>query len=233
MIMTEIFYLGGAGDTTFIPNMLKSAEIYGNDQYDIVRIRYPGSIGPINRTPNPLDWKEGLKESRDVGKARLAAAIRETKSIPIVIGYSLGAYVISDFLEEKCSGKHQDLEIAQTITIGNPRHFTGGIAGSHRLFPKNHSHFEIAAIDDVMCRCDKNSALKKIPYFVEAVTGLGYSDTTSFMSMILTGLSTSYWRLSSRDIELCWKYLNRTGHERDYFKTQYLKQLKDAIDFRG
>ena len=229
--MTEILYLGGAGDTDFIPKLVRSV----TQEHVLKRVDYPGSIGPVNLTPNPYDWTEGIKESRQIGEKRLAARIQATPNVPIIIGYSLGAYVLSDFLENKARGKYPNLEIAQTITIGNPRRLTWGIAGSHKPFPISHGirgkHFEIAAMNDVIANCPRGSVLRKLPYFVDAVTGLSRNSATQFMSLILTGTLANYWRLTDRDIELCWKYLDQTGHNKDYFQPSYQTLLRQALSY--
>lgn len=218
--MTTIFWLGGAGDSTFLPDLIGPVK----GEHHLVRVPYPGSIGPVNLTPNPLDWTEGLDESRLIGKAMLAEAIRKTSDVPWIAGYSLGAYVVSDFLDEMSVGKHSDLYVHGAITVGNPRRTTGGIAGAHKVWhantghTDNFHHLELAAPNDVIANCPPNSSLRKIPYFVEAITGLGKTDAMKFMSLIVTGTFAPHWRLTPRDLDLCWRYIDQTGHSRDYFK---------------
>ena len=218
--MTTIFWLGGAGDDRFLPDLIGPVK----GEHTLVRIPYPGSIGPVNLTPNPLDWTQGIAESRRIGKEMLIEAIEKTDGVPWIAGYSLGAYVVSDFLDEMQEDKHEDLCVTGAITVGNPRRQVGGIAGPHKPWSRltgnqtRFEHLELAAPNDVIANCPPNSALRKVPYFVDAVTGLNSTGRTNFMSLVLTGAMVPYWNLTPRDVELCWKYLDGTGHARDYLK---------------
>lgn len=211
--MTEIYYLGGAGDTNFIPNLIRP--VIGN-RHRLINVPYAGGIGPISTVKDP--WADIQKSLRE-GEFRISEAVRKTNDVPWLVGYSLGAYALSNFIDRWHQGAYLRLEIRGVITVGSPKRPGGGIAGNHANWHKLRS-LELTAPDDVISNTPPDSALRRIPYFVDAVTGIGpgRADVVRFMSMIFNDLAVPFWCLSNRDIELCWKYLDGSGHVNDYFK---------------
>lgn len=218
----RIFWLGGAGDSRFIPAML------GGLGYEMAHVPYNNSIGPISQGDPWGDYRSNLAD----GEAKLAKAVRSAWDVPVVAGYSFGAYAVSNFMDRYATGYYRDLFVAGALTFGNPRRPGTGIAGSHSMWKV--PYLDITAPDDVISNCPPGSALRRIPHFVEAVTGLDPSrnrlDVVRAMSLVMTGVYANYWGLGAREIELCWKYLDGSGHGTDYFKGSHRSKAKGFLD---
>lgn len=219
----EIMWLGGVGDNKFIPAMFAGTSASSR----LRQIVYPNGIGPLNSWNDPwTNYRNNLIE----GERRLAKAIRETDDVPWLCGYSFGAYVVSNFVDHYINGHYPGLYIKGVLTFGNPRKPGGGIAPWHDYWAPGVRALELTAPDDVISNCPPTSVLRKIPYFVEAATGIdpiaGRMDLVRAFSLVLTGAYANMWGLGPREIEMCWKYLDGSGHSLDYFKrgTSYRDQ---------
>lgn len=172
--MRELIFVAGAGEKineTMVPYTLTKAAHRRGDK--ITFLRYDNSIGPVNSTPG-VDWSTGLAHALADGQAELIARIRRTPHVPILIGYSLGAFVISELLEKIAAGQHRDLEIDRAVLIANPRAGVEagrvGIAGAHGRYPRGMRLYGISNYDDLICRTPLGSVLRKVPNIVAAAT---------------------------------------------------------------
>ncbi|UAK38374.1 hypothetical protein K8O93_00815 [Gordonia bronchialis] len=170
----EIIFVAGAGEqlnSSMVPYRLTRPAHRRDDKLTI--LRYDNSIGPVNNTA-PADWATGLDHALRDGEAELAAHIRRTPYVPVLVGYSLGAYVISSFLERMALGAYRGLEVAEAVLIANPRagEEVGrkGIAGAHGRFPAGLPVVGISNYHDIVCRTPVSSALRKLPGLVSATT---------------------------------------------------------------
>lgn len=132
-------------------------------------IDYPATIGPANSAGNPLGCSEDVSIAR--GVALLAAAIRGTPNVVGLLGYSLGALVVSRFLECKAHGQYADCEIAWAGFVANPARAAGesidaapvgyGINGAHARWPRL-PVFTAANPADGITSCPAGSPLRNL-----------------------------------------------------------------------
>jgi hypothetical protein len=136
---------------------------------------YPASIGLINQTWNVVGPSED--ESVQQGMDGLAQLIRGAPDKVGVLGYSLGAEVVTRFLEAQVAGQYSDCELAFTACVANPLRRVGdsidprvpgfGINGQMQIQPP-HPHFEAANPGDVITSCDADSPLRTLASAVSA-----------------------------------------------------------------
>ncbi len=127
------------------------ASLLGN-QVEWVDVDYPASIAVFNPHGDPAGPSEA--QSRSTGVANLVAEIRKTPHLVIISGYSLGALVISDFLEAKARGLYSDCLVSAVVNIANPGRRAGqsygrpsfgyGLDGQHKHWPSGLPTYEIA-----------------------------------------------------------------------------------------
>lgn len=137
--------------------------------------QYPASIGVANQTWNPIGPSED--ESVQAGIADLAMLIRSTPNKVGILGYSLGAEVVSRFLEAQAAGQYSDCELAFSACVANPLRRQGdsidpnpqgfGINGQMSCEPPQ-PHFECANPQDGITSCPADSPLRDIADVVSA-----------------------------------------------------------------
>lgn len=132
-------------------------------------VPYEASIGPANSSGNPL----GCSEDKSVadGVETLAAAIRATSNLVLPIGYSLGAVVVTRFLERQAAGEFADCELAGAAFVANPCRAAGetidavsfgtGINGAHGKWPEIPT-FTAANPADAITSCPLDSPLRTL-----------------------------------------------------------------------
>lgn len=187
-------------------------------------LSYPGSIGPVNLTPDPMDFQESATQSRHLGVKALddlGASIPDGSAV-IIIGYSLGAWVVSDWLEMQFRRGAVFHSTIKAITVGSPRRKTefygGGIAGDHGQYPTSITHVEVSNYNDVVSNTPRTSALRMLPFVEEVLTTGQPSDVrNNWLKLVNLWFKGNYQLPSVRDADLLRRYANRTGHERDYF----------------
>jgi hypothetical protein len=84
---------------------------------------YPASIGVANHTFAITGPSE--EQSLTVGVVALAQLIRTTPNTVGILGYSLGAEVVSRFMEAKGRGEYPDCKVAFSACIANPLRVQG------------------------------------------------------------------------------------------------------------
>lgn len=237
--MTLIIMAGGAGESPYKEQFLDRFLRRHITRWDkIVRIKYPASIGPVNLTPNPIDFTESAKQSREICAKTIAQLVKDTDDVPIVCGYSLGAWGVSLFLERMATGEYRNrngtpLELKGAVLVGNPRRARTrgggpyGIAGEHKPYPKGLRYADVAAIDDGIPMCPERSIMRLLPYAADVLT-LNVSDPKTVQAWMMMGSALAdlrRWTLpTQRDLFLIQQYLNQVGHVQDYFKPEYISQ---------
>lgn len=235
-----VLWLGGAGDTGYYKQLINPHLTQDGDK--IIPIDYPASIGPVNLTPNPLDFQEGLAESVRIGEDKLAEAIADyspSEFDTLHLGaYSLGCISLVRFLEKRATTSEELPEIHSVITVGNPLRRNGpgqggyGLYGQAKAWRAEHQavHAEVSNWWDLIANTPGNSVLRRIPFIVEAATGVtNADDRKNFFSLISSAWAAPYWGLSKFDIQLCQKYLDHTGHEREYLQPAFTLQIQKAL----
>ena len=158
--------IGGHGGPTSMLGANLVRPLVATGKYEEVEVHGLQSIGPANPTPE-RDIGAWLEESTNHDARLIADAVRATPNLAAVAGYSGGAAAVSRLLEDMRRGVDytRDLEIVWAATVANPyaapdRSGRYGVAGAHAPFPWAVSHYEIANVDDGICRCPKYSTLR-------------------------------------------------------------------------
>lgn len=138
-------------------------------------LSYPASVGVANETFTITGPSED--ESVSVGIANLATLIRSTPNSVGILGYSLGAEVVSRFNEAQARGEYPDCAVTFTACMANPLREQGdsidpnpvgfGITGQHGPFPER-PHFECANENDAITSCPPDSPLRDLADVVSA-----------------------------------------------------------------
>ncbi|QEM41617.1 lysin B [Gordonia phage Forza] len=233
----EIFFVAGAGEQLDSSQMAYKLCRKWIKRGDIITIiKYNNSIGPVNRTPNPADFTGSLTKSKLDGIIALQRALERTRNVPIIIGYSLGAYVVSDFLERMAAGAYPGLQVGKVLLIASPRAALRattnviGIAGPHKPYPRNVQVFELNNINDLICSVTVGSVLTKLPGIVDVLTGEMLDTQEEWAEWWEHQRSTGKLRPPSfRDIMLIQKYMDQTGHVHDYFRDIVLSRFPERV----
>lgn len=161
-------------------------------------LSYPASIGVANQTFAITGPSED--ESVKIGLENLANLIRSTPNKVGVLGYSLGAEVVSRFLEAQQRGEYQDCEIAFSACMANPLRQQGdsidpsprgfGINGQHQAFPE-HPHFEAANPNDGITSCPPDSPLRDL---ADAVSAFGLSQIGGWTQDLVDRMLERRWQ---------------------------------------
>lgn len=158
----------GTGERLASPHNMLANVTRGLDQHrfaTIVDLAYPASIGMMN--PERAFAGVSLARSVELGLMTLATEIRRTPLPVVLLGYSLGAIVVTRFLEAQARGMNPDCEVAFAACIANPLRQPGdsrdapgapgfGIAGS----PVLGRIWEVANPRDGITCCPADSPLR-------------------------------------------------------------------------
>lgn len=231
------FFVGGAGEhpnRTQLGYLLlqKAGVLKGNIVVHF--INYPASIGPVNLTPNPVDFQENARQSIGAGVRELQRAEQNIRPGDrcFLVGYSLGAWVVSNFLELTATNGYAIPELKAAITIGSPRRLAtptgGGIAGGHGSYPSNVKHIEVSNWDDIVSNTPPRSWLRNLPFIEEVLTTGQYEGTRKSwvdVAMLFAGM-----RLTQRDKDLLRKYVDQTGHNKAYLENPaFARQIRAEL----
>lgn len=199
----------------------------------ISHLRYRNQIGPVGgdpRTEIQTWFRYSSLQARNDGVTSLVhKLIAADNDDVVVIGYSLGAWVVSEFLEAKARGQYPNAKLRAAITIGSPRRhadkgYTGqGIAGPHGAYPLNVAHVEIGNYNDIVSNTPAQSVLSTLPYVSDVLT-LNFDYYTrlawvAFGKKLLSG-RTSPRMFTDRDLQLLNAYVDGTGHAEEYFRNK-------------
>lgn len=166
--MIDVFTLRGAGESMAGPNLLDVVTSkLDRSRFRSTSILYPASIGPVNSDHNVAG--ANLEQSVTRGKRAIAYAVRESPNSVVLLGYSLGALVVSQFLEDLAAGEDytRDCHILYAGLVSNPRRAADlglpgyGIAGEHGSYGFV-STYEVARADDGITCCPAGSPLRRL-----------------------------------------------------------------------
>ncbi|QGF20333.1 lysin B [Gordonia phage Sixama] len=232
----EVIFVAGAGerlDSSMMAYRLCRRFLKTTDK--VTFLQYNNSIGPVNRTPNPADFTGSLTASRISGRVALVNYIRQTSFVPIIVGYSLGAYVVSDFLEFMAKGQYPGLQVGKVLTIGNPRAAKRkstnvvGIAGAHGKWPSNVQTYELSNYMDLISSVTDGSMLMSLPGIVDVMTGRIFDDVDDFAAWWNEITKNVRAAPTFRDIDLINRYRNQSGHVNDYFYDRVLNSYPSQV----
>lgn len=216
---------GEKKDKSSVPYKLIQGSLGPGDRLEF--INYPASIGPANSTPNPVDWTQGLAQSLTEGEYSLTRAVMATHDVPVLVGYSLGAYVVSNYLENRAKKSRFNEEIKQAILIANPRaklnRGRAGICNPHGDFGKV-KVTEVTNWNDMIASVPINSVLKKSPYFVDFVTG-GLRNKT----VLFDAIARNNGFPTVNDFFQLIGYIDQSEHVHAYFEAMFVNQIKNAL----
>ncbi|MQY30636.1 PE-PPE domain-containing protein [Nocardia aurantia] len=159
---------------------------------------YPASVGPAGPEGSSLGPSEA--ESVRQGVANLAQAIRAAVNPVGILGYSLGAEVVTRFAEAQAHGEFPDCEVAWTACVANPLRREGdsiepdsigfGIAGRVRFDPP-HPHVESANRLDVITCCPADSPLRNV---ADAMSAFSFAELGGWTEDLITRLRDNRWQ---------------------------------------
>ncbi len=204
-------------------------------------IPYPASVGPFNGDDNPMGPSE--EQSIAAGLPLLAAAIRATPNLVGLLGYSLGAELVSRFLELKAQGQYQDCELAWAGVVANPNRAPGesidsdstgyGINGAHAPWPAGLPVFTAANPQDGITSCPDKSPLRDLATAVSPFTFATLDWTVELAQSLIDG----EWPTADYTPEqlaetgsLIYGYLFGGEHTTAYIDGGYLDRLASLIN---
>jgi hypothetical protein len=132
-------------------------------------VNYPAAVGPAGSS-----GLLGPSEQQSIadGLPLVAAAIRATPNLVGLCGYSLGAELVSAFLEAQARGEYADCELAWAAVVANPNRAPGesidpdpvgsGINGAHAAWPTALPVYTAANPLDGITSCPDGSPLRAL-----------------------------------------------------------------------
>ncbi len=250
--MIDIVMVRGQGEVQDAPtNMLAhtAARLDPAKFRVLADLDYPCSVGPFNAGGDPSGPSE--QQSVAVAHAHLADLIRSTDNLVGIMGYSLGAEVVSKFLEAKGRGEYVDCELAFAACVANPLRAEGdsidpvstgyGINGEHAPWPDIPT-FEAANPADAITSCPANSPLRTLADGLAAFTFANIGGWTQDLAQKLLQrrfqpTSLDWWR----DPVGTWQaygaaarsmlgFLDHQDHVMTYIRDGYCTRLAEAIN---
>ncbi|MCM6777263.1 PE-PPE domain-containing protein [Nocardia sp. CDC159] len=216
-------------------------------------VDYPASVGPINPRRDLGGCSE--RQSVEVGVVALAAAIRRAPTKVGLLGYSLGAQVLTRFLEAKARGEFPDCELVWSATIANPLRREGdsidpsptgfGINGQRGEWPGDIFTWEVACPLDPITSCPADSPLRNL---ADAVSAFGFAELGGWSLDLADRLRRNRWQPNriewwrhpmhawdqwSRAAALIEGYLLAGTHTTAYIDNGYCARLAAILDAHG
>ncbi|MFB7719344.1 PE-PPE domain-containing protein [Nocardia sp. NPDC056100] len=216
-------------------------------------VDYPASIGPAN----PQNRYGGCSEEDSIvsGVAALVSAIREAPDRVGILGYSLGAEVVSRFLEAKARGEYADCEVAWAANIANPMRMQGdsidanapgfGINGEHGPWPEDIPTWEAANPSDGIPCCPADSPLRAL---ADTVSAFSFAQLGGWGAGLVEKFRGSrwqpgayqwrqhpirHWRLWTQAADLMQGYLSGGAHNAAYRTGGYCDRLAEILNAHG
>ncbi|PSR68616.1 PE-PPE domain-containing protein [Nocardia sp. MDA0666] len=162
-------------------------------------IDYPAAIGPAN----PRHGVGGCSEQQsiDQGITALVRAIHATPNRVGLLGYSLGAEVVTRFLEAKARGEYADCELAWAANLANPLRMRGdsidpnpvgfGINGQRRPWPDEFPTWEVANPADGITSCPPDSPLRTL---ADTVSAFSFADMGGWTRDLADRIRRNRWQ---------------------------------------
>lgn len=246
--MIRVITVRGTGEKLNDPaNMLaevqRRLDIRAPGKFQFTDLAYPASVGPFNPEGNPLGVS--LQQSVSAGTAALDIELFGDTEETYVLGYSLGAYVVSELLEIIAEG-HALNEHGPSFVglLANPRRAPQpgvpvpgqGIAGPHGPWPEGLRYAEIANPNDgITC---SNAVLGTVS---DQAAGFSLGNLIGSAWSVIKGVVTGRFQPSALDpanpvataaryaraAELMAGYLDGTQHVGWY--RDHIDLLVDAI----
>ncbi|MFX0581191.1 PE-PPE domain-containing protein [Nocardia nepalensis] len=216
-------------------------------------VDYPADVGPANAAHGLGGCSE--QQSIQLGVRALAQAIRDTPNQVGVLGYSLGAEVVTRFLEAKAGGEYSDCELVWAANIANPLRREGdslhanpvgfGINGQHGPWPDDVLTFEVANPADGITSCPADSPLRTL---ADSVSAFSFAELGGWTMDLADRLRRNRWQLATFDWwlhPLCtwsrWSqaaamvdgYLFGGTHTRAYQDFGYCTRLAAVLNVHG
>jgi len=204
-------------------------------------IPYPASIGPVGSS-----GILGPSEAGSVadGLPMIAGAIRATPDLVGLCGYSLGAELVSAFLEAQARGEYADCQIAWVGLVANPCRAASesidpapagsGINGAHGLWPARLPVWTAANPNDGITCCPVRSPLRAL---AEDLSAFSFAQpggwTVELAQQLIDGelLAEDYSPAQLlRAGQLMFGYLLGGQHTTEYIVGGYLQRLADRIN---
>ncbi|WP_067891153.1 hypothetical protein [Nocardia vaccinii] len=242
--MITVLTCRGTGEVTGAPtNMLAQlAHLLDPAKYEIgADIPYPAAVGPVGSS-----GVLGPSEAGSVaaGLPLIADAIRATPNLVGLCGYSLGAELVSAFLEAKARGEYADCELAWAAVIANPNRAPGesidpmpvgsGINGPHGPWPAHLPVFSAANPGDGITSCPDRSPLRALAHGMSAFS---FATLGGWTESLAQQLISGEWMTEDyspgqllRAGQLMLGYLLGGQHTTAYVTAGYLLRLADHIN---
>lgn len=190
--MTHLVTICGTGEVAGTPtNMLNLVAAMADRPFTHTDLDYPASVTISN--PNGDLAGASELESRAVGLANLKALLETSPEPVILMGYSLGALVVSDYLEQRAAGLPGP-NIVAVINIANPSRWEHdsyglpsvgyGLDGQHGPWPMV-PRYEIANPADMITSASKWSPWRR---FAVVIRGLSFGNLGAWVPALLAGL---------------------------------------------
>lgn len=202
-------------------------------------VDYPAAVGPVGSS-GLLGPSE--QQSIQDGLPLIAEAIRATPNLVGLCGYSLGAELVSAFLEAQARGEYQDCELAWAAVVANPNRAPGesidpsppgsGINGAHGLWPDIPVFTAANPGDGITC-CPPGSPLRALAEGMSAFSfaTLGGWSSSLAHDLINGDLLTEEYTPDQliRAGQLMYGYLLGGQHTTEYIQGGYMQRLADRI----
>ncbi|WP_405164732.1 PE-PPE domain-containing protein [Nocardia sp. NBC_01499] len=216
-------------------------------------VDYPASVGPAN----PLAGLDGCSEEQSIddGVRALVVAIRATPNRVGLLGYSLGAEVVTRFLEAKARGEYADCDVAWAANVANPLRREGdsidpdpvgfGINGQHGPWPECIPTWEVANPADGIASCPADSPLRTL---ADAVSAFSFAQLGGWTQALVDRIRANRWQparlgwwlrpvrtwqLWSQAADLMDGYVRGGEHTLAYQRAGYCDRLAAILNTRG
>lgn len=203
-------------------------------------IPYPAAVGPVGG-----GGILGPSEVQSVadGLPMIAEAIRATPNLVGLCGYSLGAELVSAFLEAQTQGQYADCELAWAAVVANPNRAPGesidtsppgsGINGAHGAWPDIPVWTAANPGDGITC-CPDGSPLRALAQGMSAFSFANFGGwTVDLAHELIDGefLTDRYMpQQLVRAGQLMYGYLLGGQHTIEYIQGGYMQRLADHIN---
>ncbi|MGV9676196.1 PE-PPE domain-containing protein [Nocardia sp. NPDC003482] len=216
-------------------------------------IDYPASVGPVNPGLSLAGCSE--QQSITAGVRAVAEEIRRTPTKVGLLGYSLGAQVVTRFLEAKARGAYGDCELVWAATVANPLRRQGdsiepnpigfGINGQHDEWPDDIFTWEVASPADGITSCPADSPLRDL---AEVVSAFSFAELGGWSTDLAERMRRNRWRPDriewwrdpvrawdrwSRAAALMEGYLVGGAHTTAYVTNGYCARLAAVLNAHG
>ena len=204
-------------------------------------IDYAASIGPVGSS-GPMGPSE--QQSVADGLPMIAAAIRATPNLVGLVGYSLGAALVSAWLEAQARGEYADCELAWAATVANPCRAPGesidpapvgsGINRAHAAWPAKLPVLSAANPNDGITSCPDRSPLRAV---AAGMSAFSFATLGGWSASLAQQLIEGKWATEDyspaellRAGQLIYGYLLGGQHTTEYITGGYLQRLADHIN---